>query len=284
MSGHDTWMPLYPADYLAATSHLTGAESGAYLHLLMAAWTRGGSLPNDDSILARLCRLTPDEWAAVRPAVAEFWAIAGGRWQQKRLIAELAHAEAVYAKRVKAARMGGRPRRDQAPEANADGIHTDIHTDIQIESIRVPIRATQPQPQPQPQPQLQKQKEQSVANAPPPAARGTRLREDWTLPADWRGWARGERPDWDEAQILRVSLKFRDYWLAQAGQRARKADWLATWRSWVRNEASGAKTRADARETRRSASVSDILGAVNHEPEAADDNPRDITGEAVRVA
>jgi hypothetical protein len=30
--------------------------------------------------------------------------------------------------------------------------------------------------------------------------------------------------------------RFRDYWLAKAGAHARKVDWLATWRNWVRNE------------------------------------------------
>lgn len=29
--------------------------------------------------------------------------------------------------------------------------------------------------------------------------------------------------------------KFRDYWIAQPGQKASKRDWIATWRNWLRN-------------------------------------------------
>ena len=171
MSGHDTWMPLYPADYLAATSHLTGAESGAYLHLLMAAWTRGGSLPNDDSILARLCRLAPDEWAAVRPAVAEFWTIAGGRWQQRRLTAELERAAAVHERRGAAGGMGGRPKGEEKP-----GLSPALS--------KLKPGPTQPQPQPQEASSLTtfgKKSKTLVAASPLPP---------W-LPADvWEEWRR----------------------------------------------------------------------------------------------
>lgn len=61
-------------------------------------------------------------------------------------------------------------------------------------------------------------------------SRGSRLPEDWTLPSKWRDWAIDQghlRPD-QEAQ------RFADYWHSVPGQRARKADWEATWRNWVR--------------------------------------------------
>lgn len=62
--------------------------------------------------------------------------------------------------------------------------------------------------------------------------RGTRLPDDWTLPDTWRQWAKNERPGMD---LDREAEKFRDYWIAQPGQKGSKTDWQATWRNWIRN-------------------------------------------------
>lgn len=61
---------------------------------------------------------------------------------------------------------------------------------------------------------------------------GSRLPDDWSLPAEWSGWAAKERPDLD---IAREAAGFADYWHGAAGAKARKADWQATWRNWIRN-------------------------------------------------
>jgi hypothetical protein len=45
-------------------------------------------------------------------------------------------------------------------------------------------------------------------------------------------WATQERPDLD---VRQVAEQFKDYWVAQAGQKGVKLDWDATWRNWVRN-------------------------------------------------
>lgn len=62
--------------------------------------------------------------------------------------------------------------------------------------------------------------------------KASRLAPDWVLPDDWRKWASGE--GLPPADAEREAQKFRDYWLAQPGQKGVKADWLATWRNWVR--------------------------------------------------
>jgi len=63
-------------------------------------------------------------------------------------------------------------------------------------------------------------------------ARGARLTLV-DLPGDWGLWCAQERPDLDAA---RTWDSFRDYWIAQPGAKGVKADWLATWRNWVRRE------------------------------------------------
>lgn len=82
---------------------------------------------------------------------------------------------------------------------------------------------------------------------------GSRLPADWTLPNEWRDWAKAERPELD---IRREAASFADYWHGVAGAKARKADWLGTWRNWIR--------RADAKPQRggQAASGDAFAGAV----------------------
>lgn len=65
--------------------------------------------------------------------------------------------------------------------------------------------------------------------------KGSRLPRDWVLPDAWRDWAvniHHLEPD----KVIRISLKFRDYWWAKAGKDAAKRDWEATWHNWIRTE------------------------------------------------
>lgn len=68
--------------------------------------------------------------------------------------------------------------------------------------------------------------------------RGSRLPADWKIPEDWKTEAKRIRPDWHDQHIERIADGFRDYWIAKTGQSATKADWLATWRNWCRNDKS----------------------------------------------
>jgi len=68
------------------------------------------------------------------------------------------------------------------------------------------------------------------------AKKGTSLPADWVLPKPWGEWAVAEKPNWTVADIRRVADDFKDHWLANANQaKSKKADWLATWRKWVRS-------------------------------------------------
>lgn len=76
-------------------------------------------------------------------------------------------------------------------------------------------------------------KAQPDASTKPPKKLGTRLPDDWELPTEYEKWCRKERPDLNPHT---VADQFKDYWIAQAGAKARKADWFATWRNWIRNQ------------------------------------------------
>lgn len=62
--------------------------------------------------------------------------------------------------------------------------------------------------------------------------RGSRLSQDFSLPIEWRDFCVQTRPELHTTQTFD---KFKDYWIAQAGQKGVKLDWFATWRNWVRN-------------------------------------------------
>jgi len=69
-----------------------------------------------------------------------------------------------------------------------------------------------------------------------PEKRATRLPADWSLPDEWKDWAVRVH-HLDPQRTVRISLAFRDYWIAKAGKDATKADWFATWRNWIRRDA-----------------------------------------------
>lgn len=70
---NDIWMPLYIGSYIADTMHLTTAQHGAYLLLLMHAWRNDGLLPDDDIQLAQITRATVQEWKSLKNVVVNFF-------------------------------------------------------------------------------------------------------------------------------------------------------------------------------------------------------------------
>lgn len=104
-------MPLYIADYLADTAHLRAAQSGAYLHLIMHYWQRGG-LPDDDQQLATIAKMTDEEWRASRPIIEPLFQPG---WRHKRVDEELAEAERKYQRRAAAGKKGGEAKPKPSP-------------------------------------------------------------------------------------------------------------------------------------------------------------------------
>jgi len=75
--------------------------------------------------------------------------------------------------------------------------------------------------------------------------RGTRLPPDWKPPPELVAQQRDAHPHLNLAEILE---DFRDYWTAKTGKDATKLDWLATWRRWVRKEASQSRRAGPPRD------------------------------------
>jgi uncharacterized protein YdaU (DUF1376 family) len=95
-------MPLYVGDYLGDTGHLTTAQHGAYLLLMMHYW-RKGELPDDDRQLCKIAKL-PLKSCQYR-ATSQGFFYEG--WKHKRIEAELAKMMIVSEKRAIAGQKGG---------------------------------------------------------------------------------------------------------------------------------------------------------------------------------
>ena len=97
------WMPLYIRDFLADTMHLSNAETGAYMRLIMDYWLHDG-LPDDDTKLAKIARVSPSQWRSIGPILEAFF-LPG--WKHKKidhLIANL--IEQTIKKRAAASKAG----------------------------------------------------------------------------------------------------------------------------------------------------------------------------------
>lgn len=123
-------MPLYVADYLADTGHLSTVEHGAYMLLIMHYW-QTGSLPEDDKRLSRIARLNEAEWQDVRDTLADMF---DANWKHKRIDAEIAKVADISTKR-KAAASQARSKSNANATANApsndDQLQTHSHSHSQ---------------------------------------------------------------------------------------------------------------------------------------------------------
>lgn len=109
------WMPLHIADYLADTGHLTATEHGAYLLLIMHYW-QNGCLPQNERVIARIAKLTQDQWEESRDILAMLF---GPGWTHKRIDAELSKADEIIEKRRAAAEARYAKGKKQSDDANA---------------------------------------------------------------------------------------------------------------------------------------------------------------------
>lgn len=134
------YMKLFWGDYHKRTRHLKRDQHGAYFLLIGEAWQLGGALPDDDAKLAAWALCTPEEWAAIKPVVMEFFALRRGKWWHDRVREELASYEATSRKRKEAGKKGGK-----ASGGNTTG----------NQEANACLLPTKPEPEPEPKKELE---------------------------------------------------------------------------------------------------------------------------------
>lgn len=131
---HETWMPLFVGDYLRDTQKLQAEQHGAYLLLIMAAWSDGGSVPDDPEDLAAIARVPLERWQSHTSAkVLPFFRHEGGRYVHDRVRAELDRARTNVAQKSRAGAAGAAARwqkdGSRIADANAAGKPEQWRTD-----------------------------------------------------------------------------------------------------------------------------------------------------------
>jgi uncharacterized protein YdaU (DUF1376 family) len=124
-------MPLYVADYLADTGHLSTRQHGAYLLLIMHYWRTGKPLPTRVEHLFRICRLTATEWEEDGDAVIAFFTLTPGGYVHGRIERELQSAQEFIEKRAAAGRASAEAKRQRTGNTTPTRVETHVQTSEQ---------------------------------------------------------------------------------------------------------------------------------------------------------
>jgi uncharacterized protein YdaU (DUF1376 family) len=218
------YMPLYVADYLGDTTHLSCIEHGAYLLLMMALWRAGGRLDDDDPRLARHARLRLSEWRRLKPTVIGLFDRTDGQLSHGRVTLELEKYLAGCARNAVSGAKGGRAK-------------ALIHKQAAL--ARAAVAPAQPEPEPKPDP-------------PSGEGRARRAPSHWTPSAD--DFQVGEALGLDPDRIAQEAQAFRDHDFSRS-----HADWSALFRNWLRRtkkyEAADGCHRPDDKLARRAGNL-----------------------------
>lgn len=214
-------------DFIKDTSFLTNEEVGIYLKLLWIYYDTEQPLPNSLFELSMKVN-SRDQQDALAGILGMFFTLENNEWHHTRCDKEIDH----YHQQLETASKAGKAsaakrafnRRSTGVEQSLDLCSTDV------------------QPTSNQQPVTIKPKRESQ--------RGTRLAPDFSLPDEWIGFCKTNRPELDPQETFEG---FRDYWIAQPGQKGVKTDWTATWRNWVRRQQQAKKTASEARLTQMAA-------------------------------
>ncbi|MBJ2228523.1 YdaU family protein [Pseudomonas simiae] len=224
-------------DYHKKAGRLSMTEHGAYTLLLDACYDRE-RFPTLEEAVDWCWARSAEEVTAVTFVLSKFFDLVDGRYVQARIQDEINSYHAMALKNKEIAENREEAKRTKRAQQDT----------LRAQNVNEPAPNQEPLTTNQ-EPKDQDQKICAASAAPaqaedskvtpdpvqPKASKGTRLAKDWTLPEAWSTWALEARADLGVPGIELEVEKFRDHWHAATGSKATKADWLATWRNWIRN-------------------------------------------------
>ena len=198
-------------DYQSHTAHLSEMEDLAYRRLLDWYYLHECPIPLDSNEIARQIRMRSHS-DSIAIVLQEYFERTTDGWIHRRADKEI---EKTGDKSQKAS-ASAKARWNKAKDANALPAQSDsnaTHNTLHI---------------------TQNIKEKKTL--------GKRLATDFQFPLEWEQFCQQTRPELNPA---RTFDQFKDYWIAQAGQKGVKLDWSATWRNWVRSTNAPKQNPAD---------------------------------------
>ena len=133
------WMPMYWADYLADTTHLSTFQHGCYLLMIAAYWRNGGPLPDDPTKLAHICRTTKDKLARYGNPVLGMFTAKNGWLYHQRIENEINRSNA----RINAARTAGQRSAQRRANKSQSQSQCSVSTPLRYVETAPPARCLQ---------------------------------------------------------------------------------------------------------------------------------------------
>lgn len=238
-------------DYYSHTSHLSLTEDLAYRRLIDFYYLHETPPTGRADQIARLIRM-PKEVAAVEQVLNEFFcqemSDSGDNslivWRHKRCDVEIEKFQSFKESGRKGAAMRWAKGANGEAIGGPSGGHENPNSNHKpVTNNHKPIKER--------------------------AARGTRLPTDCELPNEWFDFCKQQRPDLKPDEVF---AGFRDYWIAQPGQKGVKTDWGATWRTWVRNQRKETKPDWVVKKERADAAFNIMIG-----------NQRSMSGDVIDI-
>lgn len=205
-------------DFIKATSCLNDSQVMLYLRLIWMYYDSESPLPNNPRVLSLKTGASVEDVTLILEA---YFTLDGDEWKHTRCDEEIDEYHAICNRNKANGLRGGRPKKTQSVSS---GLPDDTDTEPCRNPNQKPVTNI------------------STTDVVESAKRATRLQEDWMPSKEDFKFCVDNRPDLNAGETI---ARFKDYWIAQPGQKGRKLDWSATWRNWVRNErAPVAKTKA----------------------------------------
>jgi uncharacterized protein YdaU (DUF1376 family) len=208
-------------DFIKDTSFLTNEEIGIYLKLIWLYYDTEKPLPNNMFELSMKTG-TRDNTEMLSGLLGMFFSFNSDEdcWHHSRCDVEIEHYKQQLTTASKAGKASALKRAMNRNPTTVQQAFNDRSTEVQLTNNHKPITNNQ----------IKENK------------RGSRLANDFLLTKEWEKFCIDTRP---ELHPTKTFDQFKDYWIAQAGQKGLKLDWFATWRNWVRNTTAPKTNPAD---------------------------------------